>query len=669
MMNLKNTPLWIKTAMGSVAILAIFGISVLFCIVQLNGIVEKVSLYSDAGQMAEYLYQAQSQQDLYLLRPNDTRAEDFKSNIARLEELIGALKPRIDGTPLLDHLRNIDASTQGYDQAFDQVVQNTKEIQKSQSLMADAYDAITKLLSDKVQAPLEKKKNLALTTGAELSAYDQELLSLTEKLFTQMVTTRLSENNFFARGDAGEAKRFNAGIAAVGETFAEWSFIVGTLDDAQLKGYPAVIEKALQAYSRPTFAQVVDLWLGNQKITAAMLQQKEDNLASIRTFKAETARLVASGKNSAFRSMSLLLAIGLIVGIGISIWTGYRTSRPIKNIVFMFRDIAEGDGDLTKRLAVDRADELGEQAKWFNIFVEKIRQMVHQVVGITETLNQSSGDLSSLAGRMSQGAGQMKNRSNTAAAATEEMSASIRSVAATMEQASSNMGQIVQSAEEMNATIREIAANSEKARQIVSQSVTQANQASEEINGLGGAAEEIGKVTESITEISEQTNLLALNATIEAARAGEMGRGFAVVANEIKQLAGQTAQATLEIKSRVQNIQAATRGSIERIGVISKVIHEVNDIIATISAAIEEQSTGTRLIADNVGQASEGLHQINLHITQSATTAESLAQDISQVDQEAGRISNGGREVDLSANELLRLAQELKALVGRFVVG
>ena len=111
---------------------------------------------------------------------------------------------------------------------------------------------------------------------------------------------------------------------------------------------------------------------------------------------------------------------------------------------------------------------------------------------------------------------------------------------------------------EMTSTINEIARNSEKARTITHESASRAQDVAVKVNALGNAAQEVGNVTETITEISAQTNLLALNATIEAARAGEAGKGFADVANEIKELARQTAEATLEIKGQIEGIQNST---------------------------------------------------------------------------------------------------------------
>lgn len=113
---------------------------------------------------------------------------------------------------------------------------------------------------------------------------------------------------------------------------------------------------------------------------------------------------------------------------------------------------------------------------------------------------------------------------------------------------------------------------------------------------LASAADKLGKVTETITEISEQTNLLALNATIEA------GKGFAVVANEIKDLAKQTADATMEIKALIDNVQNTTAITGNGINSIPEVIGGVNDTIPGIATAVEEQTATTNEIVQNIAQ-------------------------------------------------------------------
>ena len=188
------------------------------------------------------------------------------------------------------------------------------------------------------------------------------------------------------------------------------------------------------------------------------------------------------------------------------------------------------------------------------------------------------------------------------------------------------------------------------------------------MNQLGAAAQLIGKVTETITEISSQTNLLALNATIEAARAGSAGKGFAVVANEIKELAKQTAAATEDIKNRIAAVQSSTSGGIAEIGKVTQVIHEVSDIVASIAAAIEEQSTVTKDIARNIGEASNGVRDANKRVGEASQATAEIAREIAGVDQAAGHMAEGGEQVKVSASELSRVAEQLQVTVQRFRV-
>jgi methyl-accepting chemotaxis protein len=220
----------------------------------------------------------------------------------------------------------------------------------------------------------------------------------------------------------------------------------------------------------------------------------------------------------------------------------------------------------------------------------------------------------------------------------------------------------------MTATIGEIAGNSEKARRITEEATHQAVRIGEQMNHLGRAAQEIGKVTETITEISSQTNLLALNATIEAARAGSAGKGFAVVANEIKELAKQTAGATEDIKGRIAGIQSSTTGGIAEIEKISHVIQDVSDIVASIAAAIEEQATVTKEIARNIGDASTGVRDASVRVSESSSATQSIAQEIAVVDEAAREMAVGSEQVRGNATGLSKLAEQLQATVSRFQV-
>jgi methyl-accepting chemotaxis protein len=361
-----------------------------------------------------------------------------------------------------------------------------------------------------------------------------------------------------------------------------------------------------------------------------------------------------------------LVGVALIVVVALLITRSIV--RPVQGVVNNLTDLARGEGDLTSRLPVNSQDEVGQLAGRFNEFMDKLHAMIKDITKGVETLSSSSTELSAISRQMSANAEQTSGKSNTVATAAEEVSANMNSVSAAMEQTSTNTGMVASASEEMTATINEIANNAEKARGISDQAVQQTSGAGEQMKKLGQAARAIGKVTETITEISEQTNLLALNATIEAARAGEAGKGFAVVANEIKELAKQTAEATLDIKRQIEGIQQSTDGTVEVIDQIGTVIENVNDIVATIATAVEEQSVSTREIAGNISQVSGGIGEVNANVAQSTRVVGDIARDISEVNQASSEMANSSSRVRLSAEDLSKLSEQLNEMVGRFKI-
>lgn len=366
--------------------------------------------------------------------------------------------------------------------------------------------------------------------------------------------------------------------------------------------------------------------------------------------------------------IGLITIIAVLVTAGLVSFAAIAIVKPINNAVAGLKDIAEGEGDLTMRLQATSKDEIGEMAYWFNTFIEKLQGIIKQIAENSISVGKSSGQLTEISGSLLEGAEDTSNRSTNVATAAEEMSANLNNVAAAMEESSTNTDMVATAAEEMSSTINEIAVNAEKARTVSADAVEQASEASEKMQELGEAAGKIGKVTETITEISEQTNLLALNATIEAARAGEAGKGFAVVANEIKELAKQTAEATLDIKNLIDDVQKSSRSTEEGIEQISTVIGGVNDIVSTIATAVEEQTAATQEIANNIAQASQGIQEVNENVSQSSAVSNEISQDITEVSSAAQGISNSSNDVKQSAQDLLARSDELNEIVGSFRV-
>jgi len=370
-----------------------------------------------------------------------------------------------------------------------------------------------------------------------------------------------------------------------------------------------------------------------------------------------------------FSITAIFLIVSIVIATGSLIFTFFIT-RTITRSILSGVAFAEkmADGDLRQTLQIDQQDEVGVLAKALNTMGVNLRRMFGEVATGVQTLSSSATELSLISSQMSQGADQTSGKSNSVASAAEEMSASMYSVESSMDQATANINTVATATEEMTATIREIAGNAEKARGITGEAVGNARNITEKVNSLGRSAREIGKITETISAISAQTKLLALNATIEAARAGVAGKGFAVVANEIKELAKQTAEATEDIRNKIDGIQESTESNVTDIQKISGIIQDVNEIVSTIAAAMEEQSIATKAIARNIAEAAQGVQEVQLNVSESSKVSRIIAQDVAEVNQAAGEMSSSSSQVKMSAEKLSHLAYRLQEMTSRFNV-
>ena len=362
--------------------------------------------------------------------------------------------------------------------------------------------------------------------------------------------------------------------------------------------------------------------------------------------------------------LSMAGAAGAVLAVGWFI--SLQITKPLRSAVAMLQDIAQGEGDLTKRLAVASGDEIGELAKWFNTFVAKLQDIVHKIGDGAARLATSSNELSATATQLASGAEETTNQSNSVAAAAEEMSANMNGVAASTEQMSANVRVVASAVEELTASIGEVARSAEQAASVADTAAGLAGDGNAKITELGAAASAIGKVIEVIQDIAEQTSLLALNATIEAARAGDAGKGFAVVATEVKELAKQTAAATEDIRRRIEGIQSSTGQAVRSIGDIAESIKQVNEVSRTIASAVEEQSITTREIAKNVAETSTAAQTVARGVAESAAVTREIAKNISEVDTAARQTAQGATVTQAASNKISDVTEQLHDLVGQF---
>ena len=381
----------------------------------------------------------------------------------------------------------------------------------------------------------------------------------------------------------------------------------------------------------------------------------------------EAAHHASVAKASQIKTVVMVVALlGVLIGLIVIFWVRAGFARIMggepEDMNEMLKKIADGD----LRVAIDANARPGSMLAVMGDVKKGLTEIAEDIFKGVESLTLSSAELAAVSERLGDAAGNASGKSNTVAAAAEEMSVNMNSVASASETTAENVNMVAAAAEEMTSTVGEIAQSTEKTRSFSLAAVERTRQASEKIDELGRAAQEVGKVTAVINEISEQTNLLALNATIEAARAGEAGKGFAVVANEIKELARQTAEATQDIRRIIEEIQGSTGATVEEIREVTSVIEEVSELITTVAAAIEEQTATTREIAGSVAQASHGIAEINENISQSSSVAGEISADIAEVSGLAGELTDSSAQVNNSAGDLGGLGERLKSIVLRF---
>jgi len=395
-----------------------------------------------------------------------------------------------------------------------------------------------------------------------------------------------------------------------------------------------------------------------------------DMLGSIEDIARDTINTAQSITLETTNLQIKLLSIIGVISVVLSLILGFFITAIITRPLLKAGEFAEkiSLGDLTQQIDMDQKDEIGVLINDLNAMSQNLRKMFKDITHGIQTLASSSTELSDVSDEITANSETTTDKSNGVAAAAEEMSTNMNSVAAATEQATANIQMIVAGTEEMTATIQEIAGNMAKGSETTSHAVEKAQEVSSKVDELGKAASEINKVTETISDISEQTNLLALNATIEAARAGEAGKGFAVVAGEIKALAQQTAEATTQISEKISGVQTTTDESVTAIETIVKVINDINEIVTTVAAAIEEQSATTQEISTNVSQAALGIQEVNENVNQVSAVTGEVTRDITDVSQLAQETNSETLKIDKGTTELSKLADKLNEMVAQFKI-
>jgi methyl-accepting chemotaxis protein len=496
----------------------------------------------------------------------------------------------------------------------------------------------------------------ALRQGSARAAAASALQNMraVESVRSQMLQNRLSMMSYLLTGDQRDVQVLNKGIGSLSDEFRKVSEMTG-LDSMRAlfadvevneRGWatdfvPSMLEARRQVDAgNSTVANLQIAYL--QKDPVSWMTKSTDSLDSTnkqirKAFDDSTSSVSRITQiNTAISTLGTVLAI--VLGTAIAYYTAKSIAQRLQQTVVILKDIAQGEGDLTRRVDDSRTDELGVLGKWFNTFIGKIEGLVSQIALSTQGVATSSEELFVVSRQMGLNAEHTSGQATIVAVASGQMTRNLQMVAT--------------ATEEMTASIREISKNASEAAQIATSAVLKAETANSIMGRLGQSSSEIGGVVKVITSVAQQTKLLALNATIEAARAGAAGKGFAVVANEVKELANETAKATQQITEKIKAIQDDTAQAIEGLGEISETIARMNNISTTIASAVEEQTATTNEIARNVNEAAKG--------------GSKVMQNIESVEQAAKSTLGGAKDTQAAAGELAKMAAELQGMVSQF---
>jgi len=636
----------------------------------MSSVVDRVAKADDVNRMVKSVFSARQQEKNFIIRGEkqyvDKVLQEIDGLLKQVDETKGTFKNKVN----IAQMDEITAKINAYSNAFRKYVsleeskaglmesmraRARESINLLEDFRADQKKELQQLIKNMQQAILADYTGLQAELNGTLSRADDA-----NRMIKWFLEVRKNEKEVIISGADNYLEAVKNGMQKI------MSLCVTLKSGFTKSGDTDRVNSALEALSAYDSAF--------NEFVSKIAEQKKADLIMVETARAtrevcEDARAVQkaameAGIKRAKSMMYTFAGVAVLIGCFIATWISINLKKSMNYAVEITKRVA--GGDLTQEINVTGKDEIGTLLSAMKGMVTNLNSMFLDITKGIETLSASSTELAAISQQMATSAEESSSKSATVATASEEMSASMNSVSAAAEQAAQNVGMVASAAEEMSSTIEEIARNTEKGRTISSDAVEKALSASGKMESLGNAAQEVGKVTETITEISEQTNLLALNATIEAARAGEAGKGFAVVANEIKELAKQTAEATQEIRQRIDGIQSSSQGTITEIQQVTAVINNVNDIVGSIASAIEEQAVATKEIASNVSQASLGIQEVTQNVAQSSTVSRDISEDINAVNNASHEIATAGSQVHLSSQELSALSEQLKGMVSQF---
>ncbi|SJN59995.1 Methyl-accepting chemotaxis protein PctC [Vibrio ruber DSM 16370] len=349
-----------------------------------------------------------------------------------------------------------------------------------------------------------------------------------------------------------------------------------------------------------------------------------------------------------------LVGFSLLICLGIIWFFPLLITGDLKNITRQIQALAKGGGDLTKRLKLDRRDELGELATYLDQFMSELHELVKQIISNAEQNNVHVSSLGEMSRKACQTAEKQVVSMRDVSVSSQEMSVAIQDVSLRTSEAAGSTEKAGQSASEG----RHQVGTTQQSIGLLNESVEQAVTA---ISRIDEFTNKISSILTIISGIAEQTNLLALNAAIEAARAGESGRGFAVVADEVRGLANKTQNCTEDVNEMITNLEKSVRDAVQ-------IMKQATERASVTKQASEETQRAIDDMMMSMGHVTERTTQIAAVIVEQSKMAKHIQEEISVIEAQSQESVEESSEVDQACRKLDELHRHLSQVLGKFTV-
>ncbi|AZZ96708.1 methyl-accepting chemotaxis protein [Pseudoalteromonas sp. R3] len=362
--------------------------------------------------------------------------------------------------------------------------------------------------------------------------------------------------------------------------------------------------------------------------------------------------LIEEPVNDAVMSTVTAVIIILAIIVAMILWATQMIAAPITTLTNTMRDIASGEGDLTRRIDINSQDEVGQLAHHMNTFIDKLRSMMLDTAAQAQQLSGAAAQLQDVSTNTNNEIQQEKEQVDSVSAAVTEM-------AATVTEISRNAHETNRAADLVQSMTNDGASRSGQAQEVMTELASHIGEAAKVVAGLEQETSNIGAVIDVINGIAEQTNLLALNAAIEAARAGEQGRGFAVVADEVRSLASRTQESTDDIRNMISRLQQIAQQA-------SVMMQQGQERAEGSVGQTQEVLDALRNITESVSTVQDQSHQIATSTEEQTVVAEDINNSLNAINDLVNSTANHAHLLADEARDLNSLAKALNNTVNQF---